>query len=61
MIVLEVPGGAALVGLAAAALYDRRARRRGWRVGVAKDAGLNNRTDVAATGLEPFVHHDGDD
>jgi hypothetical protein len=61
MIVLEVLGGAALVGLAAAALYDRRARRRGWRVGVAGDAGLSNRTDVAATGLEPFVHHDEDD
>jgi len=61
MIVLEVLGGAALVGLAAAFLYDRRARRHGWRVGVAEDAGLNNRTDVAATGLEPFVHHDDDD
>jgi hypothetical protein len=22
---------------------------------------VNNRTDVAATGLEPFVHHDEDD
>jgi hypothetical protein len=34
MIVLAVIGGIFVVGLAAAALYDRRARRRGLRAGV---------------------------
>jgi hypothetical protein len=36
MIVLAVLGGALVVGLAGAALYDHRARRRGERVGVSK-------------------------
>jgi hypothetical protein len=60
MIVLEVLGGAALVGLAAAALRPTGAAAR-LAGRVAEDAGLSNRTDVTATGLEPFVHHDEDD
>ena len=58
---LVVVGGVIVVVLALAALYDRRARRRGWRVGVSADEALENRADVAATSLEPFVHHDGHD
>ena len=58
---LIVVGGVIVVILALAALYDRQARRRGWRVGVSSDDALENRVDVAATNLEPFAHHDGDD
>ena len=36
MILLAVLGGTFVVGLAAAALYDHRARRRGERVGVSR-------------------------
>jgi hypothetical protein len=50
MIVLAVIGGVVVVGLAAAAFYDRWGRRRGWRVGVSGGAGFDNRTDVAARG-----------
>ncbi len=58
---LIVVGGVIVLILALAALYDRRARRRGWRVGVSADGAVENRADVAGTNLEPFVHHDGDD
>jgi hypothetical protein len=61
MIVLIVVGSLIVLGLALAALYDHRARRRGWRVGVSAGDALENRTEVAATNLEPFVHHDDDD
>jgi hypothetical protein len=47
-----------VVGLALAALYDHRARRRGWRVGVSAGDALESRTEVAASNLEPFVHRD---
>ena len=56
MIVLEIIGGIAVAGIAAAAAYDRRVRRRGGKVGVSSDAGFQNRTDVSATNLEPFIH-----
>ena len=57
---LIVVGGVIVLILALAALYDRRARRRGSRVGVSANDGLENRADVAATNLEPFVHREGD-
>jgi hypothetical protein len=58
MIVLIVVGTVIAVGLGLAALYDHRARRRGWRVGVSDEAALENRVNTSATNLEPFVHHD---
>jgi hypothetical protein len=58
MIVLIVVGTVIAIGLGLAALYDHRARRRGWRVGVSDEAALENRGNTAATNLEPFVHHD---
>lgn len=61
MIFLVVVGSMIVVGLAWAALYDHRARRRGWRVGVSAGDALENRTEVAATNLEPFVQHDDGD
>lgn len=61
MIVLEIIGGIAVAGIAAATAYDRRVRRRGGDVGVSSNAGFQNRTDVSATKLEPFVHHDRHD
>lgn len=61
MIFLIVVGSVIVVGLALAALYDHQARRRGWRVGVSEGDALGNRSDVAATSLEAFVHHDDGD
>ena len=61
MIFLIVVGSVIVVSLALAALYDHRARRRGWRVGVSAGDAVENRTEVAASNLEPFVHHDDDD
>jgi len=58
MIVLIAVGIVIVVGLGLAALYDHRARRRGWRVGVSDEAALGNRVDTPATSMEPFVHHD---
>ena len=54
-------GSVIVVILALAALYDHRARRHGWRVGVSVDAALDNRAGLAAADLEPFVHHDDSD
>lgn len=61
MIFLIVVGSVIVVSLALAALYDHRARRHGWRVGVSAGDAVENRTEVAASNLEPFVHHDDDD
>jgi hypothetical protein len=36
MTAMAVLGGAAVVAVAAAAWYDHRARRRGWRTGVSR-------------------------
>jgi hypothetical protein len=58
IVVLIAVGAVIVVGLGLAALYDHRARRRGWRVGVSGEAALENRVNTAATNLEPFVHHD---
>ncbi len=60
MIFLVVVGSVIVVSLALAALYDHRARRRGWRVGVSAGDAVENRTEVGASNLEPFVHHDDD-
>jgi hypothetical protein len=61
MTFLIVIGSVIVVILALAALYDHRARRHGWRVGVSVDAVLDNRAGLAAADLEPFVHHDDSD
>ena len=58
MIVLIVVGIVIVAGLGLAVLYDHRARRRGWRVGVSDEAAVENRVNTAATSMEPFVHHD---
>jgi hypothetical protein len=49
MLILIVVG-AFVVAVALAALYDHRARRRGWRVSASTEEALNNRLDVK--GLE---------
>ena len=36
MIAMAVLGGIAVVAIAAAAFYDRREQRRGWRTGVSR-------------------------
>lgn len=61
MTFLIVAGSVIVIGLALAALYDHRARRHGWRVGVSTDEALENRVDVAAANAEPFVQHDDRD
>jgi hypothetical protein len=40
--------GVIVVGVGLAALYDYRAKRRGWRVGASTEEALNNRVDVKA-------------
>jgi hypothetical protein len=60
MIFLIVAGSVIVVSLALAALYDHRARRRGWRVGVSAGDAAENRTEVGASNLEPFVQHHDD-
>jgi hypothetical protein len=54
MIVLIVVGIVIMVSLGLAALYDHRARRRGWRVGVSEEPAVENRADTAAIALEPL-------
>jgi len=45
MLILIVAGVIA-VGVALAALYDYRAKRRGWRVSASTEEALNSRLDV---------------
>jgi hypothetical protein len=59
MIVLFVIVGIIIVSAGLGALYDRRARRRGWRVGVSIRETDQNRAEVAGRKVEPFIrHHD---
>jgi hypothetical protein len=50
MLFILVVAGVIVVAVALAALYDHRARRRGWRVSASTEEALNNRLDVK--GLE---------
>jgi hypothetical protein len=54
MIILIIIGGVIVGGFAGAAVYDYRARRRGWRVGVSTEEALHNRMDVKALD-DPFL------
>jgi len=46
MIFLAVVGGVIIIALGLAAWYDRRAKRRGWRVGASTEEALQHRMDV---------------
>lgn len=48
MIFLGVVGGIIVVALGLAIWYDRRAKRRGWRVGVSSEEAFQHRMDVKA-------------
>jgi len=54
MIILAFFGGILVAAVVAAVIYDHRARRRGWRVGVSSDEAFQNRLDVEATD-NPFL------
>ena len=46
MLFIVVVGGVLVVAIALAALYDYRAKRRGWRVSASTEEALNSRLDV---------------
>jgi len=54
MIILVIFGGSVVATLAVAAVYDYRARRRGWRVSASTEEAFHNRMDVKAIG-DPFL------
>ncbi len=49
MIVLAVLGGIIAATIAVAALYDYRARKRGWRVSASTEEAFQSRLDVDVT------------
>jgi hypothetical protein len=46
VIFILVVGGVIVVGVVLAALYDYRAKRRGWRVSASTEEAFHNRLDV---------------
>lgn len=54
MIVLGIIGGIIVGSIAAAGVYDYRARRRGWRVSPSTEEAFHNRLDVKAIDT-PFL------
>ena len=49
-----IAGGVIAAAIGLAALYDYRARRRGWRVSASTEEAINNRLDVEAI-HNPFL------
>ena len=54
MIVLIIFGGIIVAALVGAAVYDYRAKRRGWRVGPSTEEAFQNRMDVKVL-EDPFL------
>jgi hypothetical protein len=54
MIILTISGGIIVAAFAGAAVYDYRARRRGWRVSPSTEEAFQNRMDVKAID-NPFL------
>jgi FtsZ-interacting cell division protein ZipA len=55
MIVLIVIGAVIVVAFVLAGLYDHRAKKRGWRVGVSGEEALQNRMDVESMDNNPMA------
>jgi hypothetical protein len=55
MIYLAVIGGGVVVGIVLAVIYDRRAKRRGWRVSASTEEAFQNRVDIESQRGIPYI------